>query len=436
MPVKRKYTKSRYVKKRGTARPTRPYGHTRIYRKRGASRRRVSNLRKGSTTVTFTHTEFIRDIFPSSAFLMQVEEAVNPGLPDLFPWISEIASGFEEYAVKNLTFHFKSTSADSVLSSGNSTSLGTVIMAAQYNVLSPAYENKKDMLNNATCRSIKPSQSCAFKVQSKGLTKWYNVRTPTSELLGGDRRLYDHCDFHLAVEGCQADTGAIGELSVSCTFAFRRPTLQNRNVPMDHFVFHTTETSGVAFNQLNPRPAFNGAFLLPTEGTSSLHGFIVQDQTTGQWEYNFPETVDNLEDALFLINLHLRATARGTVPGTGAATVPASTGEYVLNAQAFNGTNCVAATIGGTGSLGVGYMTTPHTAAIGVSGVYTGGSDNYIYCRITGPNAKFSLGPLAPLPDTYTFQSTAATNGVITPAGVFPIERRMTISLIQYNYRG
>lgn len=203
---------------------------------------------------------------------MQVEEPVNPGLSNLFPWISQVARNFETYKVNKLSFFFKSTSADSVLGSTGSTALGSVFMAAQYNVLMPPYANKKEMLNGATVKSTKPSRSMHFSVKTTAITKKLFVRADHTDIksdeVRGDRRLYDLLDFHLATEGCQATTGVIGELYCYADITFTTPTIQDRDPDWALFAINSTGTMPTAPSGLQNQ------VLDPHRGTSDHSGQI------------------------------------------------------------------------------------------------------------------------------------------------------------------
>ena len=66
--------------------------------------------------------------------------AINPGLEQSFPWLSQIAANFDEYELQQLCFTFKSTTTES----GNQTNgqVGTVIMATNYNAAAANFSEK------------------------------------------------------------------------------------------------------------------------------------------------------------------------------------------------------------------------------------------------------------------------------------------------------
>lgn len=273
-------------------------------------RRRSSSVKRGNntTTVTIAHVEYITDIFPSSAFTMQIDQAVNPGLPFLFPWLHKLAAMFETYNIIKLIFFFKSTSADAILSAGTSTALGSLIMMAQYNVLLPPPSNKREMLNNATAKSCKPSNSMAFVINPNASYKTLFVRTPTTSD-EGDRRLYDQCDFHLATEGMQGTSGSIGELSVMAVMKFKKPTLQNIGIPADVFSWNLpyTPAGGLGGGNYFFRLSFdnNGNYdntLLPVAG-SNAGGRLKLDPADNYWKYMFGEVADAVIGSVFEVTL-------------------------------------------------------------------------------------------------------------------------------------
>lgn len=199
--------------------------------------------------VIVRHREYIKDILPTEDFTVQANLAINPGMEQLFPWLSGVASNFENYDIKGLAFEFKSLSSDAVLSASASTALGTVSMATQYNVLEDAFTNKRQLLNYQYANSAKPSISFVHPVECKRNPLdllW--VRTNNTDLGTSDRRLYDLGDFVLATEGCQgaAAGGSIGELWATIEVVFSKSKLRNIG-DTDVFRFGTDVTGAVPF---------------------------------------------------------------------------------------------------------------------------------------------------------------------------------------------
>ncbi|UYD39079.1 MAG: capsid protein [Wigfec virus K19_227] len=179
----------------------------------------VNSVENGAVIVR--HREYIGDIASTIAFNLTAYP-INPGMSSTFPWLAQMAQSFEQYEMRGCIFEFVSTSSDSVLSSGTSTALGSVMLATEYDSLESTFSGKREMLNHEFANSTKPSVNIIHPIECK------RDRTPVSQLYirsedvptGGDKRLYDLGNFQLATEGMQAAAGTLGELWVSYECAF------------------------------------------------------------------------------------------------------------------------------------------------------------------------------------------------------------------------
>jgi len=192
----------------------------------------MRNVRKGEAVVV-EHREYIMDIFSAStngpsgsAFNLQSFD-IQPGLENTFPWLAQVAQGFQEYEIQGMIFEFKSLSADAVVGTNNSGALGSVIMATNYNAGAPNFTSKQEMLESEYSSDTKPSESIVHPVECKRsltpVSRLY-VRT-TSVPSGQDQRLFDLGNFQIATQGMQANNAILGELWVSYQVAFYKPIL-------------------------------------------------------------------------------------------------------------------------------------------------------------------------------------------------------------------
>lgn len=191
-------------------------------------------MRTAPGVVHIAHREYLGDINPSSDFRV-TSFPLNPGMSQTFPWLSQLASSYEEYYFKNLTFHFRSMSSSSILSlAGSNTSLGTVILSTEYNAVLPKFTTKNQMENHQFAASVKPSQNVSHKIQCHPqhtpLNKLFVRNSPPES--GTDKRLYDLGNFQIATQGMQqsiSDTVnfSIGELWVSYDVCFMKPKISD-----------------------------------------------------------------------------------------------------------------------------------------------------------------------------------------------------------------
>jgi hypothetical protein len=197
----------------------------------------VNSIDQGGVIVR--HREYLQDISATIAFTIN-NFSLNPGIVSTFPWLSSIAQHFEQYRFRGVLFEFKTLSSDTVLSSATSSALGSVIMATQYNALSPAFPDKFTMENYEFANSSKPSNSFIHPVECQ------RGQTSISELYvrgeaapaNSDIRLYDMGVFSIATVGMQAASGVAGELWVTYELELYKPKISNPinlSVPFDHF---------------------------------------------------------------------------------------------------------------------------------------------------------------------------------------------------------
>ncbi|QMW68652.1 capsid protein [Crucivirus-97] len=188
----------------------------------------VRNSARPGGSIILSHKEYIGDVVSSSsANTFKIETfPINPGVDKTFPWLSQVASNFQEYSIRGMVFHFRSMSADALNSTN--TALGSVILATQYNAAEPAFTSKSEMENAQFSNSIKPSQSCLHLIEcarsSSVLSNLY-VRSDAVDSSSQDIRFYDLGNFSIASTGCQGTSVNLGELWVSFELELMRPKL-------------------------------------------------------------------------------------------------------------------------------------------------------------------------------------------------------------------
>lgn len=186
----------------------------------------IPEIKNSKTGVIIRHKEYLADI-PASILFNLNSFPLNPGMSKTFPWLSQIATAFEEYEFRGLIFEFKSMSSDAVLSASTSSSLGTVIMATQYDTADPDFADKVQMENHEFSNSSKPSLSFLHPIEcARGQTPVTRLYTRNESISNAeDLKLYDLGKFEIATQGMQAASGAAGELWCSYEIKFFKPQL-------------------------------------------------------------------------------------------------------------------------------------------------------------------------------------------------------------------
>lgn len=186
----------------------------------------IQNLPSGGGTI-IRHTEYLGDIITSAtpgAFSIQ-SRFINPAVENTFPWLSQVASNYEEYSMEGLVFQFRSTSADALNSTN--TALGSVMMATNYDASDPPFASKTEMLNYEFSTSCKPSESTLHMIECQpSQNVLSNLYTrPGTVPTGNDIRFYDLGRFQIATSGFQAASVTVGELHITYQVRLMKPKL-------------------------------------------------------------------------------------------------------------------------------------------------------------------------------------------------------------------
>lgn len=200
------------------------------------------------------HREYIQDIYSSSGAANGVSPfniqgyPLNPGQFQTFPWLSQIATKFEQYRIEGIIFEFRSMYSDAVVTANGA--LGNVVLATEYNAGQPAFVSKQQMENYEFAQSCKPSCSVIHPIEcarrQSVLTEQYvrGGNVPAGE----DVKTYDFGDFYIATVGVPLGAAGaavnLGELWVSYQISFLKPKIQTSGaVYTDSGWFHQSGSS-------------------------------------------------------------------------------------------------------------------------------------------------------------------------------------------------
>lgn len=227
--------------------------------------RQVPFMHSTDETVIIRHREYIGEINSSSEFSLS-RYSVNPGLDNIFPYLSALAQNFEQYEFRGLVFEFNSTSA--VALNSTNTALGAVMMAAQYRADADPFTSKMEVQNHFWSVSGKPSDSFFLPVECDPAENPYKIQYVRTGSIPSnqDVKLYDLCNVSVATYGSQA-VAVVGELWATYEVALRKPKLASlKGVTTDTFeATMSGAPSGFMFSGTNTIQIDNiGVQLLPS----------------------------------------------------------------------------------------------------------------------------------------------------------------------------
>lgn len=180
----------------------------------------VPAMHSGDESVSLHKIEYLGDVYTSTtagAFNNQVFE-FNPGV--FLYWGKKFAHLFQQWKLEGATVHFRTRSS----SYTSTTTLGTVMMAMDYNPHNAAFTTKQEMQQCAGSVACAIDQNCTLGIEaaqgkSSPLVKYVRIGAlPTGE----DQHLYDLGNLQIATCGCAANVN-IGEIYISYHMTFFKP---------------------------------------------------------------------------------------------------------------------------------------------------------------------------------------------------------------------
>ncbi len=169
-----------------------------------------------------SHREYITDV-ASAQTVLSLTYSINPGLSETFPWLSGIASNFEQYEMLGMVFEYRPLSG---FATGSNTTLGYLVMATQYDSQDATFANKVEMETYEYSTSGNPAQSLLHPVEcSPSLRPTSILLLRSASVTSGSILDYDLGKFTIMVGGQQANNNVVGELWVTYHVRFLKPKL-------------------------------------------------------------------------------------------------------------------------------------------------------------------------------------------------------------------
>lgn len=183
---------------------------------------------RGGGKCVVRHREYLTDIHTgplssgSTAFSITRFD-LNAGLQHTFPWFSGLGALYEEWHPKGIVLEFKSTCGNAFSSTNNS--LGTVVMATEYNAGFPTFTSKIQMENYKGANSGAPTRNIYHAIEcssNQNPLSWLYTRT--GDVPDGQTpQVYDLGSFQIATVGMQAAGVNIGELWITYDIELDKP---------------------------------------------------------------------------------------------------------------------------------------------------------------------------------------------------------------------
>ena len=307
----------------------------------GLSSEGIPQFASHSSSYTVSKSELVQKLFapPSGSQEIQYRYSLNPGLLELFPWLSLVSAQFEEYEFKQLMFYYRPMVSDFFSSSGQT---GTVAMVTQYNVHDPPFSDLQTALNydmaaaGKTTAMQRHGVECNPALNSGPAGKFIRLGPIENTGYGGsqpDLQLYDLGNTSVIINGTDATLAGqmIGFLYVSYTVELRKPKLPNKRgetIARDYFSsksFYTTP--------IHPIPATDIVYGQQNRINDVGQGLTIS-QTIGGTLTRFTYTIPAWFTGQLMVSINVCALQ--PTPGAAATIVPAGWGWDVSGLSSSN----------------------------------------------------------------------------------------------------
>jgi len=174
-------------------------------------------------TITVRHKEFIATINGSSAFQVQRFFVIQPGDQNTFPWMSGVASKFQQYRIKGMVFHYVPTSGYAV--SGANPAIGSVMMQTSYRANDNPPTSKVEMLNEYWASESSPAETFCHPIECSPQENPFSIHyVRNNAIVANDSPLlYDLGVTYVATQGMQSSGNPVGDLWVTYEVELSKP---------------------------------------------------------------------------------------------------------------------------------------------------------------------------------------------------------------------
>ncbi len=181
-------------------------------------------MHESGQSIIVRHREFLGEVVSSTSFTVQGSYKINPGLSATFPWLSRIATSYQQYAIKGMVFHYVPTSGSAIASTNNA--LGSVMLQTSYRVTDDAPTSKVELLNEYWSTEVVPSETTCHPIECDPKENPFSIHYVRSSLaLPTDENalMYDLGVTHVCTSGQQTNGVVLGDLWVTYEIELKKP---------------------------------------------------------------------------------------------------------------------------------------------------------------------------------------------------------------------
>jgi len=228
-----------------------------------------SQAQRGDLRIRVQHREYVQDVAGASSGAYGVTQLnINPGLPTLFPWLSQLAGLFESYQFRSLKFQYKTQTN---LTNGQ----GKALLSADWDVLDPAPTSKQAQLQERSMAEGAVWENFELNCDRQDLDKFGVQRfVRQGSVTNSDLKTYDVGMLNLGTSGLSTSS-AVGELYVEYDVELMTPNTAPS--PLSAHIAGGGSISNAAV--LGTAPVITGSLPVTVDST----GEIITFHSPGQY---------------------------------------------------------------------------------------------------------------------------------------------------------
>jgi len=293
----------------------------------GENRSIAVNNDHRSGDIVFCNTEFFQNVYasvasaPSTSAFQLTSFAINPGVNDLFPFLSQIAQNFELYEFEGLMIEYKPTSGE--YGNNSSNSIGKVVLCTNYDPDAANFTSSMTMENYDYANSTKPSQGAIHGIETHPAQRSTTLLYVRSGESSRDKVFTDLGNFQIATEGIPfggtgAQTALVGELWVTYKVRLSRSQL-----------YSSVLGSNILFDTLSITNLGGEWATAVTHASGSTMNVTLADTGGDAFTLTFPT---NIDQGYFEVSLYVPQSPAAASPGDLSITVTNGTGGGMVRA--------------------------------------------------------------------------------------------------------
>lgn len=210
----------------------------------------IPMMHRTNQTVTIRHKEFVCSVKGSTDFQVGRFFLLQPADRNTFPWLSGIASRFQQYKFKGIVFHYIPTSGTAI--SGTNPTLGTVMLQTTYRVNDDGPKSKAEMMNEYWACEAAPSEAFCHPIECDPRENPFAVhytRTKPAPLTDSPL-MYDIGKLFVATNGQLASGNILGDLWVTYEVELTKPIVESSTTSTVYSAqtYHATPVPGNWFS--------------------------------------------------------------------------------------------------------------------------------------------------------------------------------------------